>query len=82
MHTISLARIFSYVGYRPGRTARRFAGLPHRQRRNRLLDLLLLWQGRATQRYHLAQLDDAMLKDIGLSRADADREAAKPFWRA
>lgn len=81
MATISLSRLFDYIDNRPGRGTRRFAGLPDR-RRGTLLDLLLLWQARATQRHHLAQLDDSMLKDIGVSRIDAAREAAKPFWRA
>jgi len=48
----------------------------------RLLDLLLGWQERAQQRHALASLEDALLKDIGLSRADAMHEARKPFWRA
>jgi len=34
----------------------------------------------ARQRRELAQLDDAMLADLGLSRHDAQREAARPFW--
>jgi uncharacterized protein YjiS (DUF1127 family) len=25
-------------------------------------------------------LSDAMLRDIGLSRADAERESTRPFW--
>jgi uncharacterized protein YjiS (DUF1127 family) len=29
----------------------------------------------------LALLDDHLLKDIGVSREDALREAAKPFWQ-
>ena len=29
----------------------------------------------------LARLDDDMLKDIGLTRAEAEEEAAKPFWK-
>ncbi|NMQ19553.1 DUF1127 domain-containing protein [Candidatus Competibacter phosphatis] len=33
------------------------------------------------QRRELLALDDRMLKDIGLSRADAFREGSKPFWR-
>jgi uncharacterized protein YjiS (DUF1127 family) len=37
--------------------------------------------GRARQRRALACLDDRLLRDIGLSRAAAAREAAKPFWR-
>ncbi|MDH3913462.1 MAG: DUF1127 domain-containing protein, partial [Rhodospirillales bacterium] len=39
------------------------------------------WQERAAQRAHLAALEDHILKDIGIGRAEADREAAKPFWR-
>ncbi len=40
------------------------------------------WAARARQRHHLSALDDRLLKDIGLSRADAERESRKPFWRA
>ncbi|MGH6903812.1 MAG: DUF1127 domain-containing protein [Geminicoccaceae bacterium] len=29
----------------------------------------------------MAQLSDHMLRDIGLTRADAWAEADKPFWR-
>ncbi|MBZ2167374.1 DUF1127 domain-containing protein [Marinobacter sp. F4216] len=32
-------------------------------------------------RTQLARLPDHMLKDIGVSRADAEREAQKPFWK-
>jgi uncharacterized protein YjiS (DUF1127 family) len=41
----------------------------------------LAWFERARQRRHLSELSDHMLKDIGLSRADVEAEAAKPFWR-
>ena len=41
---------------------------------------LLDWQELARQRRALAALDDHMLKDIGLSRADARQEAERPFW--
>jgi uncharacterized protein YjiS (DUF1127 family) len=34
----------------------------------------------ARQHRHLARLDDAALKDLGLSRADVARELAQPFW--
>jgi uncharacterized protein YjiS (DUF1127 family) len=47
----------------------------------RVIDLLLLWQDRAQSRYRLAQLEDRLLHDIGISRLDALQEAAKPFWR-
>ena len=46
------------------------------------LDVVLVWQERARERQQLSMLDSWMLKDIGLSRADAEREARKPFWRA
>ena len=29
----------------------------------------------------LDALDENMLKDIGITRAEAEKEAAKPFWR-
>ena len=40
------------------------------------------WLHRYSSRRHLAELDDYMLKDVGLTRVDADREAFKPFWQA
>jgi len=43
-----------------------------------------LWIARSRQRRHLAEMvvwDDHILKDIGVSRDAALREAAKPFWR-
>lgn len=42
---------------------------------------LAAWQDRAAQRHHLSQLDERMLRDIGLSQADVRRELEKPFWR-
>jgi uncharacterized protein YjiS (DUF1127 family) len=46
-----------------------------------LFDRLAEWQQRVRQRRELRQMSDRELKDIGLSRADAEREAAKPGWR-
>ncbi|MDH3694094.1 MAG: DUF1127 domain-containing protein [Gammaproteobacteria bacterium] len=40
-----------------------------------------LWNSRARERRHLAPLDDDMLKDIGVSRAEAEIESRKPFWK-
>jgi uncharacterized protein YjiS (DUF1127 family) len=40
-----------------------------------------LWVQRARQRRQLARLNQYQLKDIGLSRADAEGEASRPFWR-
>lgn len=44
-------------------------------------NLLLVWQARWRERGHLHRLSDHMLKDIGISRADADHEAGQHFWR-
>ena len=43
--------------------------------------LAALWQQRARERKQLAAFDDRLLRDIGVSRADALRECGKPFWR-
>lgn len=41
-----------------------------------------LWLERSKGRGELIALDDRLLKDIGLSRAQAQAEWLKPFWRA
>ena len=46
-----------------------------------VVDVLYRWQSRYAERRQLRQLSDHMLKDIGLSRADVEREASKPVWR-
>lgn len=39
------------------------------------------WIETSRQRRQLAALDDAALKDIGLTRSDVSIEIYKPFWR-
>jgi len=39
------------------------------------------WLQRSRQRRALAELDDRQLRDIGVTRAQALAEAARPFWR-
>ncbi|MFU8777659.1 MAG: DUF1127 domain-containing protein [Roseovarius sp.] len=53
------------------RLARRTALRPPR-----LAEMLAVW----TQRRALCRLDDTALKDIGLTRETALREACRPFW--
>jgi uncharacterized protein YjiS (DUF1127 family) len=36
---------------------------------------------RSRERKAMRSLDGHILKDIGLSAADVEREASKPFWR-
>ena len=39
------------------------------------------WHERARARHELAALGERMLKDIGITRADALAQASKPFWK-
>ena len=43
--------------------------------------VLKCWRGRSRQRRHLRELDDRLLRDVGLSRENVAREVEKPFWR-
>jgi uncharacterized protein YjiS (DUF1127 family) len=57
----------------------------HTSARRLLAELRTLieeWGRRARGRRELAALSDRCLRDIGLTRYDANREARKPFWRA
>ncbi|HAM48359.1 MAG TPA: DUF1127 domain-containing protein [Alphaproteobacteria bacterium] len=40
-----------------------------------------MWRHRVLYRQHLRGLDDHLLDDLGLTRAEAEREAARPFWQ-
>jgi uncharacterized protein YjiS (DUF1127 family) len=46
----------------------------------RLFDQVLVWLDRVRQRRHLGELDDRLLRDIGLSRAEVEHEISRPFW--
>lgn len=46
-----------------------------------LMDILSVWRERHESRLTLRRLDGHMLADIGMSRAGAEIEIAKPFWR-
>lgn len=41
---------------------------------------LLRWDQVARERRSLRALDDRALRDLGLTRADVEREALRPFW--
>lgn len=44
-------------------------------------DQLSIWLNRARSRRQLRDLPDYLLKDLGISRATAEQEARKPFWK-
>jgi uncharacterized protein YjiS (DUF1127 family) len=46
------------------------------------VDTLRLWRQRARGRKQLRTFDDHLLRDIGITRLQAEAEADKPFWRA
>lgn len=46
-----------------------------------LAEMAMVWSERRRQRNALMSLDDHLLKDIGVSRLDAEMEGVKPFWR-
>ncbi len=45
-----------------------------------ILGRLYMFVELARERHTLAQMDDHLLRDIGMTRDDARREYRKPFW--
>ena len=46
-----------------------------------VLRTVSVWQKRRRYRAYLAIMDERDLRDIGLCRLDAEREANRPFWK-
>jgi uncharacterized protein YjiS (DUF1127 family) len=49
-----------------------------------LYSIIRIWrriQERSRQRRALLELDDHMLRDVGVSRLEAEREGRRSFWR-
>lgn len=42
--------------------------------------MIVEWRRRVHSRYELMSLGDAELRDIGLTRGEADFEQSKSFW--
>jgi uncharacterized protein YjiS (DUF1127 family) len=47
-----------------------------------VLTLLRCWRERVRRRQELVRLDRRLLRDVGITAAEAERECGKPFWRA
>jgi uncharacterized protein YjiS (DUF1127 family) len=58
--------------------------VPSRSQRGGILRQVLAWllacQARHSQRRALADLNERLLQDIGVTRADVATEIRKPFW--
>lgn len=48
----------------------------------RIARTMVLWHERSRQRRRLLDLDDHLLRDLGLTRAEVEDEWQKPFWQA
>ena len=46
-----------------------------------VLGTLRQWRRRSREREQISRMDERMLKDIGITRAEALRLGSKPFWR-
>jgi len=77
MHTISKGAVRSAVLARPHRSRGGSSGAALLAR---ICDAGLHWLELSRQRRALQALDDRTLKDIGLTRADVERELSKRFW--
>jgi len=58
----------------------RFGGWRFTNLLSRAVEKLYTWQNRTSERHQLMTMDDRMLKDIGVSRTQAEEESRKPFW--
>ena len=47
---------------------------------NKVWTKIIFWRGLSRQRSQLMLMDDHLLKDIGLSRTEAENEAKRHFW--
>ena len=60
---------------------RRNAGFVPVRFAGRLMQAIYRGLERSRQRRALSGLNEAMLRDLGLTRGDVAREVEKPFWR-
>jgi uncharacterized protein YjiS (DUF1127 family) len=87
---LGFATLFSTLVMVAGTAERTFAPAPAGHRSferaasglRHALDTLALWRQRARGRRQLRTFDAHLLRDIGVTRLQAQAEADKPFWRA
>ena len=47
-----------------------------------IVTLPIIWHERGCHRRDLLMIEERLLRDVGLTRQDIEREAGKPFWQA
>lgn len=72
----------TYDDFNVGQQFESLAGLSNAGRLRAFGAVVRTWFDCSRQRRALSELDDRLLRDIGLTRAQAQREAARPFWCA
>ncbi|MGH7089514.1 MAG: DUF1127 domain-containing protein [Stellaceae bacterium] len=55
--------------------------LPPNRRRRGFVGRIRGWRQRLRERSELARLSDRDLRDLGITRIDAEAQARIPFWR-
>ena len=76
MSIVQIAQSLHWQGWRRHGLQR------HRRSDGGWIALLKEWWRRMQDRRTLATMSEQSLRDIGISRYDAEFEARKPFWRA
>jgi len=64
--------------FNPGLSARTAAADTFAGGLRRLWQVLLLWHRRRNELHHLMELDDYLLRDIGITRDDVARSLGRP----
>ncbi|HEU0156715.1 MAG TPA: DUF1127 domain-containing protein [Stellaceae bacterium] len=75
MSATLLWRVGASPRFRRGRVRGRLGSI------GRAIATLRAWRQRSRARAELAALDDRMLRDIGVTRAEAEYLSSKPFWK-
>ena len=76
MSIVQIAQSLHWQGWRRHGLQR------HRRSDRGWIALLKEWWRRMQDRRTLATMSEQSLRDIGITRYDAEFEARKPFWRA
>ena len=66
---------------RPSPAAKTARAMPGRRIAARLFDCLTEWHRRSRSRAEMTGFTPHMLRDIGITPSECERECNKPFWR-